>query len=113
MVNIVYYFTYDIMTKTKGYYMDKKIKVIGITSLVIVLSMLLFGGNDITPEGEKALKVLDNRYEFMNKYLDEQHEKCLQTSKKDFCNKRTDYAKDEVEKNYKKQRADVFVTFKK
>lgn len=93
--------------------MDKKVKVAGLVLLVGILSVFLFGGTEITPEGEKALKTITNQHDFMIKYLDEQHEKCLETSKKDFCNKRTDYAKGEVEKNFKIKRDSLIETYKK
>ncbi|WP_350613334.1 hypothetical protein [Pseudomonas sp. HY7a-MNA-CIBAN-0227] len=96
--------------------MDKKVKTIGLVAGIIVLLVIissLVGGESITPEGEKSLKVLTEKHEFMIRYLDEQYEKCLKDSKKDFCNKRNDYAKGQVEKNFKIERSRLIEIYKK
>ncbi len=95
--------------------MDKKVKIIGAFALVII-AILFFGGDkdpDLTPDGERALKALNDKHAFMIKYLDEKHEQCLKDSDKAFCNKRTDYAKGEVEKNFKIEREKLIELFKK
>lgn len=93
--------------------MNKKFKIVGSVLLLVILTVFFFGGTEITPEGEKALKTITNQHDFMIKYLDEQHGKCLETSKRDFCNKRTDYAKGEVEKNFKIKRDSLIEAYKK
>lgn len=96
--------------------MDKKVKLIGASVIFVILAIFLFGGEsepDLTNEGQKALKSITSQHDFMIKYLDEQHDKCLETNKKDFCNKRTDYAKGEVEKNFKIKRASLIESYKK